>query len=98
MIEAIQSTDLRRRVKQVLDQVRTKKQPVIVNTYDTPQAVIIPYEDYLDYQAWQTRQAQQSAWLVELQAIAEEVSGRVDLSEGALDNLIDEAVQAANVP
>jgi|APSaa5957512622_1039677.scaffolds.fasta_scaffold91110_2 prevent-host-death family protein len=94
MTEAIQSTDLRRRVRQVLDQVRIKRKPVIVNTYDTPQAVIIPYEDYQAYQDWQARQKEQSVWLAELQAIAEEVSARVDLSDEAVNNLIDEAAHA----
>ena len=33
----VQSTDLRRRVREVLDQVRMEQEPVIVQTYNTPQ-------------------------------------------------------------
>ena len=39
----IQSTDLRRRVHRVLDRVQRKQEPVIVRTYDSPQAGLIPY-------------------------------------------------------
>ncbi len=46
MTETIQSTDLRRRVREVLDRVGRKGEPVIVQTYDTPRAVLIPYEDF----------------------------------------------------
>ncbi len=95
MTEVVQTTDLRRRVRQVLDQVRVQRRPVIVNTYDTPQAVIIPYEDYQAYQAWQIRQKQQSAWLAELRAIAEQVSARASLSDEDLANLVNEASEAA---
>ncbi len=89
----VQSTDLRRRVREVLDRVRVEKEPVIVQTYDTPQAVLIPYEDFRSYQAWRERQHKRAAWLSELQAIAEEVSERADLSAEAAEALIDEAVR-----
>jgi prevent-host-death family protein len=96
MTEAIQSTDLRRRVRQVLDRVRINRQAVIVKAYDTPQAVIIPYEDFQAFQTWQSRQKQQAAWLSELQTIAEEVSARVDLSEEPVADLIEEASQTTS--
>jgi len=38
MAETIQSTDLRRRVREVLDRVRFKASRLIVQSYDTPQA------------------------------------------------------------
>ena len=91
MTEAIQTTDLRRRVREVLDRVRVQRQSVVVYTYDTPQAVIIPYEEYDAYQAWQKHQKQRRAWLAELRAIAQEVSDRASLSDGEAAALIDEA-------
>jgi len=94
MIETIQSTDLRRRVREVLDRVRIKREPVIVQSYDTPQAVIIPYEDYEAYREWQTSRAQRQAWLAELRAIAEEVSARASLTESEAAALIAEARSA----
>ena len=93
MAETIQTTDLRRRVREVLDRVRVQRQSVIVYTYDTPQAVIIPYDDYQAYQAWQERQQQRRTWLAELRAIAEEVSARAALSDDEADALIDEATR-----
>jgi PHD/YefM family antitoxin component YafN of YafNO toxin-antitoxin module len=91
MTEAIQTTDLRRRVREVLDRVRVQRQSVVVYTYDTPQAVIIPYDEYQFYQAWQAQQGQRRAWLAELRAIAEEVSARAALSDDEAAALIDEA-------
>lgn len=93
MTVTIQSTDLRRRVRAVLDLVRRKREPIIVRTYDSPQAVLIPYEEFEAYQAWQARQQERSAWLIELRAIAQEVSARAGLSDGDAAALIDEAVR-----
>jgi hypothetical protein len=66
-------------------------QPVIVYTYDTPQAVIIPYQEYDDYQAWREHRRQRQAWLDELRAIAKEVSARAALSDDEAAALIEEA-------
>jgi prevent-host-death family protein len=89
----IQSTDLRRRVREVLNRVRREQEPIIVRTYDTPQAVLIPYEEFEAYQSWQARRRKRRAWLAELRAIAEEVSGRAALSDDETTALIDEAVR-----
>jgi len=91
MTETIQSTDLRRRVREVLDRVRIKREPVIVQSYDTPQAVLIPYEDYAAYREWQVGRAERQAWMAELRAIADEVSARAALTEDDATVLIDEA-------
>ncbi len=93
MTETIQTTDLRRRVREVLDRVRMERQPVVVYTYNTPQAVIIPYDDYEAYQAWRDRQQQRQACLSELRAIAEEVSARAALSDDEAAALINEAAR-----
>ena len=93
MTVTIQSTDLRRRVREVLDRLRREKQPVIVQTYDTPQAVLIPYEEFEAYQAWQVQRRQRKAWLAELRAIAESVSFRASLSDDQAEELVQEAVR-----
>jgi len=94
MAETIQSTDLRRRVREVLDRVRIQREPLIVQSYDTPQAVIIPYEDFAAYREWKASRAQRQAWLAELRAIAQEVSARAALTEDAAAALIEEARRA----
>ena len=71
--------------------VRFKREPIIVQSYDTPQAVLIPYEEYADYSEWRTGRAQRKAWLAELRAIAEEVSDRAALSDEQAAALIQEA-------
>jgi len=93
MATTIQSTDLRRQVRKVLDQVRKGQEPIIVRTYDVPQAVLIPYEEFEAYQAWQARQRESAAWLAELRAIAEEVSARAALSEDEATALTTEAIR-----
>ena len=91
MTECIQTTDQRRRVREVLDRVRMQRQSVVVYAYDTPQAVIIPYDEYQVYQAWRDRQRQRQAWLAELRTIAEQVSTYAALSDDEVAALIDEA-------
>ena len=91
MTETIQSTDLRRQVREVLDRVRREQEPVIVQTYSTPQEVLIPYEEFEEYQAWQIRRQERGAWLAELRAIADDVSARTALSDNEAGALIDEA-------
>ena len=93
MIETIQSSDLRRRVREVLDRVRVRRVAVIVRSYGTPQAVIIPYEEFEEYREWQSSRQQRAAWLAELRKIAEEVSARAALSEGEAAEVIQEAVR-----
>jgi PHD/YefM family antitoxin component YafN of YafNO toxin-antitoxin module len=80
-------------VREVLDRVRRKQEPVIVRTYDAPQAVLIPYEEFEAYQAWQVRRRERRAWLAELRTIAEEVSARAALSDDQVRALVDEAVR-----
>jgi prevent-host-death family protein len=87
----IQTTDLRRRVRDVLERVRVKRETFIIKSYNTPQAVILPYEEYEAYQAWQAAQQKRTAWMSELRRIAEEVSEYAALSDEDADNLIDEA-------
>ena len=93
MTVTIQSTDLRRQVREVLDRVRREKKPVIVRTYNKPQAVLIPYEEFEAYQAWQKGRQKRGVWLAELRTIAEQVSAQAALSDDEAADLIDEAVR-----
>lgn len=93
MTETIQSSDLRRQVREVLDRVRRRQEPVIVRTYDTPQAVLIPYEQFEAFRAWQERQKDREAWLAELRTIAEQVSARAALSDDEAADLVDAAIR-----
>jgi prevent-host-death family protein len=93
MTWTIQSTDLRRRVREVLDRVRMQREPVVIQSYGTPQAVIIPYEDLEGFKEWQTRRQQRTAWLAELRKIAEEVSARAALAEDDAAALVTQAIR-----
>lgn len=93
MVETIQSTRLRRKVREVLDKVRLEGKPLVVQTYDTPQAVLVPYKDYQAFQEWQKRQKKKEIWLQELQQIAEDVSQRAGFSDQEAEDLIAEATQ-----
>ncbi len=92
MLQAIQSTDLRRRSREILDRVRSKKEAVIIQNYTTPQAVLIPYEDYDEFLAWRAAKEKRAFWLAELQRIAEGVTARAALSEEQAEYLVNEAV------
>jgi prevent-host-death family protein len=87
----IQTTDLRRRVRDVLERVKVKRETFIVKSYNTPQAVILPYEEYEVYQNWQAAQQKRTAWMGELRRIAEQISEYAALSDQDADQLIDEA-------
>lgn len=93
MSQAIQTTDLRRRVRDVLERVRVKRETFIIKSYNTPQAVILPYDEYEAYQTWLASQQKRTAWLAELRRIAEEVSEYAALSDDQAQALIDEASQ-----
>ena len=92
MLRAIQTTDLRRRSREILDRVRSKKEAVIIQNYTTPQAVIIPYEDYDEFLAWRSAKEKRIVWLAKLQRIAEGVTASAALSEEKAQYLVDEAV------
>ncbi len=87
----IQTTDLRRRVREVLERVRSNREAVIVKSYNTPQAVLIPFEEYEAYQTWLAVQQKRAAWMGELRRIAEQVSSYTALSDEDARKLIDEA-------
>jgi prevent-host-death family protein len=94
MTWTVQTTDLRRRAREILDRVRLRREAVVIRSYDTPQAVLIPYEEYHSYVEWRTSREKRAAWLAELQRIAEEVSARAALSEREVTDLVDEAIRA----
>jgi prevent-host-death family protein len=85
-------------VREVLDRVRREQAPVIVRTYDTPQAVLIPYEEFEAYQAWQDRRQKRRVWLAELRAIAEQVSDRAALTDDEATELITVAPSQPHLP
>ncbi len=91
MTWTVHSTDLRRRVREVLERVRLRREPAVIHSYNLPQAVIIPYEDFEAYQEWRERREEQAVWLAELRAIAQEVSTRAALDPADADALIAEA-------
>jgi len=95
MTWTVQTTALRRQVRQVLDRVRLKREPVVIQNYDTPQAVIIPYDEFAAYSEWRAAGEKRAVWLSELRRIAEDVSKRAALSETEAAALVDEAIQSA---
>ncbi len=93
MTTTIQSTELRRQVRTILNQVQQEEEPIIVQTYNTAQAVLIPYQDFAAYQAWREQRRKREVWLAELRALAEEVSSQVSLSTDEVDALLAEAAE-----
>jgi prevent-host-death family protein len=92
MAFTVQTTDLRRRGREILDRVRLKHEPAIVQSYDTPQAVLIPYDQYEEFLAWRASAEKRTVYLDKLYRIAEEVSARASLSEVEASALVEEAI------
>jgi prevent-host-death family protein len=96
MPRAIKTTDLRRRTRQVLDWVRVDGEEIIVESYNTPQAVIISYSDYLTYKELERAETRRQALVNELQQIATEVSQRAqEVTDKDVPALVSEAIAAA---
>ena len=93
MTWTVQTTDLRRRSRDILDRVRLKREAAIIQSYNTPQAVLIPYEEFQNYAKWRIANAKRVAWLSELRRIAEDVSARAALSESEASDLVNEAIR-----
>jgi prevent-host-death family protein len=87
----IQTTDLRRRAREVLERVRVERETFVIKSYNTPQAVILPYEEYEAWQTWRAVQRKRAAWMGELRRIAEQVSEYAALSDEQAQQLIQEA-------
>ena len=51
MSERIHLLDLRRYTRQMLDRVRVQGGTLVVYECNTPQAALIPYDEYKDYRA-----------------------------------------------
>ncbi len=94
MTWTIQTTELRRRSRDILDRVRLKQEPAIIKSYNTPQAVIIPYQEFQNYKKWQAANEKRAAWLSELRRIALDTSARAALSENKAADLVNEAIHA----
>jgi len=75
-----------------------RREAVIVQSYEQPQAVLIPYEEFEEFNEWRAHRHERAAWLTELRRIAEDVSTRAALSEEEAAALIDEAIQDTKSP
>jgi PHD/YefM family antitoxin component YafN of YafNO toxin-antitoxin module len=53
MDQIIGVTELQRRFRAVFDDVTKNRIPYILMRGSKPQAVLIPYEDYIKYQTWE---------------------------------------------
>lgn len=53
MQKIIGVTELQRRFRPFFDEVVRKRIPLVLTRGSSPEAVLIPYEDYLKYQEWQ---------------------------------------------
>lgn len=96
MPRTIKARDLHRRPGQVLDWVRVDGEEVIVETYNTPEAVIISYSDYLIYKRLEKAEARRRDLAGQLQQIAAEVSQRAqEVADEDLPKLVGNAVAAA---
>ena len=96
MSRVVRRTALRRNARAILDWVRTNREEVIIQTYGSPQAVIISCEEYQNYKRLQARVEQRQEVVRRLSRIAEEVSQRTSgFADAEVGALVGEAVTAA---
>ena len=55
MQKIIGVTELQRRFRSVLDEVKERRVPYVVTRGSRPEAALLPYEDYLHYQEMEER-------------------------------------------
>ena len=80
-------TELQRRFRSFIDQVVYKRTPIVLTRGSRPEAVLIPYEDYLRFQELQE---------VEVLARFDQVWERLDaLNASYSDDEVSEDIQAA---
>jgi prevent-host-death family protein len=87
MLKTISSSDLRSRIKQVLNEVRYSRSQYIVEKFGEPTAAIVSIEDFRLLQAAREQRAAAS-----LQTLLADIRARSSgLEADELDNLIEEA-------
>jgi len=87
MAKVVTATDLRAKIREVIQSAQFRGDHIIVTVFDKPAVAIIGIDDYRDYLAHKERQQQQGKERWErLQAIIE--------NNTTLDELTDEELQA----
>lgn len=55
MSKTITSTELQKNIREAIDWTRTRREPIVIETYGKPMAAILSYDEYEAY--WQYKQA-----------------------------------------
>jgi prevent-host-death family protein len=87
MQQIIGVTELQRKFRTFFDQVVRKRTPVILTRGSRPEAVLIPYEDYLRFQ-----QMQESEVLAHFDKVWNRLS---EVNAGYIDNEVAADIKAA---
>jgi prevent-host-death family protein len=81
MAKMVTATDLRTRIREVIQRAQFQGDHIIVTVFDKPAVAIIGIDDYVDYMAYKDQQQQQ--W--------ERLRARVEVEDNAkLDEVTDE--------
>jgi prevent-host-death family protein len=86
MSKTITSTELQKNTREVIDWTRTRREPVIVETYGKPMAAILSYDEYQAYT--QYRQARMARF-ARLKAAAAANAEANELSEAEALALVE---------
>ena len=86
MAKVVTATDLRAKIREVIQSAQFRGDHIIVTVFDKPAVAIIGIDDYRDYLAHKERQQQGKERWERLQAIIE--------NNTTLDELTDEELQA----
>jgi len=85
----ISTSEAKAKLSNFLQQVVNNREEVIIQKHGDPQAVLIPYSEYEQFNVWR-EQARRRQALAELQKLADEIHSRnQDLSPAKADELAD---------
>jgi prevent-host-death family protein len=98
MSRTITSTELQKNTREVIDWTRTRREPVIVETYGKPMAAILSYDEYQAYTQYRQARMARFARLkaaAAANAVANELSEAEALAlvEAERQHLFDEQQQ-----
>lgn len=91
MSKIVTSTELQKNSRAVIDWVRTRGEPVIIETYGKPMAAILSYDEYQAY--LQYKQARAARFAVVKEAASRNAAAN-NLTEAEAMALVEETRQA----
>lgn len=93
MPKVITSTELQKQTREAIDYARIERDPVIIETYGRPMAVILSFEEYESYVEYKASRERRAAQFTILRETADKNAAYNQLTEEEAIQLVEEARQ-----